>query len=107
MSFGKQLRTLRKSKKITQDGLAKAIGKHVTQIRRYESDESEVPATTAFDIAKHLNISIEELILGEEYKKTPLDESLLNNFFKIMALPSNKKRSVLDIIEAYVNQNTK
>jgi len=105
MTFGERLVSLRKEKGVSQKDLAIAIGKDPTQVRRYEKNKSEPTATIALVIAKKLDVTVEELILGDNNPDSDLCKSLKENFNKIMLLPENKQRSILDIIEPFVNQN--
>lgn len=105
MSFGTHLKQLRKSKKVTQEQLAVAIGKHVTQIKRYESDSSEPTVTTLINISNALEVSLDELILYNNSALNALDKDLKTNFSRVMSLPENKKKSVLDLLQAFIQQN--
>lgn len=104
MTFGERLINLRKEKGISQRDLATAIDKDPTQVRRYERNKSEPTARIAIIIAEKLDVTVEELILGNNNHESGLHKSLKENFRKIMLLPENKQRSILDIIEPFVNQ---
>jgi len=105
MSFGVHLKQLRKSKKVTQEQLAIAIGKHVTQIKRYENDSSEPTASILIKISSALKVSLDELILHDNSLLNGLDKDLKTSFNKVMSLPENKKKSVLDLLQAFIEQN--
>lgn len=105
MSFGTHLKQLRKSKKVTQEQLAIAIGKHVTQIKRYESDNSEPTASILIKISNALKVSLDELILYDNSVLNSLDKDLKASFNNVMSLPENKKESVLDLLQAFIEQN--
>ncbi|MFD0963841.1 helix-turn-helix domain-containing protein [Pseudofulvibacter geojedonensis] len=107
MSFGAHLKKIRKGNKVTQEELANAIGKHVTQIKRYESGSSEPNVTTFYEISKALNVSIEELLSYSTNQDSEIDSKLKESFKKLLELPENKKFSILDLLEAFINQNKK
>tara|TARA_R110002050_G_scaffold237585_1_gene373623 strand:+ start:49696 stop:49920 length:225 start_codon:yes stop_codon:yes gene_type:complete len=61
LSFGKNLRRLRKSKGFTQEFLANEIGVEISQISRIERGIINTSISNAFRIAKVLDIKISEL----------------------------------------------
>lgn len=92
---------------MTQAELAIAIGKHVTQVKRYENDGSEPNVSTLIEISKALNIAVEELVFYRNQKDSEVDTKLKDSFRKLLDLPENKKVSILDLLEAFINQNQK
>lgn len=61
LSFGKNLRRLRKSKGFTQEFLANEIGVEISQISRIERGIINTSIANASRIAKVLDIKISEL----------------------------------------------
>ena len=59
--FGKQLRTYRKLKNLTQEKLAEMVGINLRQLARIESGESFVTAETLHNFCKILEISPKQL----------------------------------------------
>ena len=107
MSFGLHLKKLRKGRGVTQEELANSIGKHVTQIKRYENNGSEPTVSVLLDIAKALDVSLDKLILNSDSHLTEVDISLKESFQKIVLLPENKKKTILDLLDAFIKQNMK
>ena len=59
--FGKQLKSLRKSKKYTQESLSESIGINLRQLARIEAGESFVSSETLYKICKTLQVSPKNL----------------------------------------------
>lgn len=62
MAFGKNLRTERRKRDITQKELAEAIGKEQSTIARIESGKKNPSFETLVDIAKYLDVSFDCLL---------------------------------------------
>ena len=73
MSFSRRLSTIRKTKKLTQQVMADTIGIHVSQIKRYESGETQPSLEVLRKIALALNISADMLLFDED-ERGPGDE---------------------------------
>lgn len=71
---GSQIKTFRKIKKLSIDGLAKMINKSKSTVSKYESGEIAIDIVTLFDISKALNINIINLIDYEYEKKDGNDQ---------------------------------
>jgi transcriptional regulator with XRE-family HTH domain len=72
MSFGKRLRDLRQSKKISQTDLGTKIGVKQSMITKYEHGESMPSIEMMISIAKELDVSIDYLV-GASAKKDNFD----------------------------------
>ncbi len=57
--YENRLRDLREDKDLTQAQVAKEFYMHVTQYRRYENGESDLPLEVAKKIAQYYNVSID------------------------------------------------
>lgn len=66
-----RLRDLREDRDITQSELAKLLGIHTTQYRRWEIGETEVPTHIVKKLCKFYNVSA-DYILGFTNKLKPL-----------------------------------
>lgn len=64
--IGPKIKSLRKSLKLTQDGLAEKAGIAREQISRYETGRITPDTETIAKIASALNVSISELLDNEE-----------------------------------------
>jgi repressor LexA len=91
-SFGKKLKTLRKSRNLTQEGLAKALNaKYGTNfnkgmISKWENDREEPRIDSVRYIADFFNVSLDE-ILGLKDNEVNIYEVVENDFSNIVNLP--------------------
>jgi transcriptional regulator with XRE-family HTH domain len=69
MSLYFRIKDLREDSDKTQKQVADDMYMHVTQYRRYESGESEVPLSFAIALAKYYNVSL-DYIAGLTNEKT-------------------------------------
>jgi len=65
MSFSRRLSKIRKDKKLTQQQMADTIGIHVSQIKRYESGDTQPSLEVLRKIALALSISADVLLFEE------------------------------------------
>jgi len=72
-----RIRDLREDADITQKQVADKLFLHLTQYRRYECGESEIPLNIAINIAKMYNVSL-DYIAGLSDEKQGLTMSLLD-----------------------------
>ena len=77
MSSYKRIRDLREDADYTQKQVADMLFMHLTQYRRYENGESELPMNIAVSIARLYNVSL-DYIAGINQNKRGLTESTLN-----------------------------
>lgn len=61
MSFGENIKKLRKSRNLTQEQLAKKCGVTRGAIARYESGEMEAKTRTAMQLTKVLGCTLDDL----------------------------------------------
>lgn len=57
-----RVRDLREDKDLTQEYLAKKLDLHLTQYRRYETGESEIPTHIVKELAYFYNVSADYII---------------------------------------------
>ena len=69
-----RIRDLREDADLTQKQVADKLYMHLTQYRRYECGESEVPLNIAINIAKLYNVSL-DYIAGLSNEKQGLTKS--------------------------------
>lgn len=74
----KRIRDLREDADLTQKEIAEKLYMHLTQYRRYESGESELPLYIAVNIAKFYDVSL-DYIAGISDEKQGLTLSSLSN----------------------------
>jgi len=73
MSFSRRLAKIRKNKELTQQKMADLIGIHVSQIKRYESGDTQPSLEVLRKIALALNISADVLLFEENERGASLD----------------------------------
>jgi transcriptional regulator with XRE-family HTH domain len=100
-----RLAEARKNKGLSQQELATAAAVHYTNIGRYERGEANPSTDILNRIAKALEASPDFLMNGTLQDKSAdaiEDEELLLQFRKIEKLPSDKKKIVKELIDAFI-----
>ncbi len=100
MSIADRLATLRKQKGLTQQALADAIGLHVTQVKRYESDSSQPSLEAIKKISQTLRVTTDYLIF-EENELQP-DSALALQFKAINEMPKKEKQVIMQLLEGMI-----
>ncbi|VAW44699.1 hypothetical protein MNBD_GAMMA03-724 [hydrothermal vent metagenome] len=100
MSIAERLTSLRKHKGLTQQALADAIGLHVTQVKRYEHNQSQPSLDTLKKIAKALRVSIDSLVFDES-ELLP-DDSLALQFKAVTNLPKDQQAVIKQLLEGMI-----
>jgi transcriptional regulator with XRE-family HTH domain len=104
MSFGKNLKDIRVEKNISQAELAEKIGVHTNHLSRYERDLSNPSIEVVANIAKALDVSIDELVYGKANNTEAglNDRDLIGLFKKVQLLNTKQKQTVKDVLDAFV-----
>lgn len=95
----------RKAKGLSQTELATLAKVHYTNIGRYERGEANPSTDILNRIAKALEVSPDFLMNGTFQDKSAeaiSDEELLSQFRKIEKLPSDKKKIVKELLDAFI-----
>ena len=100
MSIAQRLSALRKNKGLTQQALADVIGLHVTQVKRYEHDQSQPSLETLKKIARALRVTIDSLAF-EEHELMP-DDSLALQFQAVTNLPPEQQAVIKQLLEGMI-----
>ena len=103
--FGKRLKELRTAKNFSQEAFAQLIGVHVTHLSRYERGKSVPSLEVAEKMANTLGISLDEMVYGQQNEKARshiVDNKLLNLFNKTQQLPEDQKKTVMDLMSAFL-----
>ena len=93
-----RIKNLREDKDLTQRQLAEALFMQLTQYRRYETGEREIPLELAISLSEFYNVPIDYIagisdkINISDTALTAEEASLLNNFRKLQR--SDKKRLI-------------
>lgn len=104
MSFSKRLSSIRKSKKLTQQKMADTIGIHVSQIKRYESGETQPSLEVLRKIAVALNISADMLLFDESERELPDDLKL--KFEAVSKMSEANRNTIQSVIDGMILKQT-
>ncbi len=105
MSFGKRLKEVRTSKKISQEELSSRIGIHANHLSRYERDLTQPSIEVVKKIAKALEISIDALVFGEANNEGNLSDNELISLFKNIENFSNEDKTIVKtLIDAFITK---
>ncbi len=99
MLFGERLASVRKSKKISQEELAKAIGAHAPVIGRYERGEVKPSIEVAAKIANALAVSLDYLVGNTDRL---LNKTILNRIVDVQKLPDKDQEHLFVMIDAFL-----
>ncbi|TCP27968.1 helix-turn-helix protein [Tenacibaculum skagerrakense] len=103
MSFGKRIKEVRTSKKISQEELSTKVGIHANHLSRYERDVTLPSIEIASKIAKALEVSIDLLVFGKQDIEDNLQDNELINLFKtVQSFDDDNKKTVKDLISAFI-----
>lgn len=100
-----RLRTLRKQRGISQAALATQTNVHFTQISRYERGESKPNADAITKLATALDTTVDYLMngtTGDVAENAGLEKEIISRFKEVQQLPSEEKRTVLSLLDAYI-----
>lgn len=100
MSFSRRLAQIRKGKKLTQQQMADTIGIHVSQIKRYESGDTQPSLEVIRKIALALNVSADMLLFDED-ERGPSDDFKMQ-FEALCQLPAEEQRVVMEVLESLI-----
>jgi len=104
MSFSRRLAKIRKDKKLTQQQMADTIGIHVSQIKRYESGDTQPSLDVLRKIALALSISA-DLLLFEEDERGPSNE-LLMQFEALGQFNEDEKKVAKELLDSLILKHT-
>jgi transcriptional regulator with XRE-family HTH domain len=105
MSFADRLKDLRKKKGISQAELADLIEVHFTQVSRYERGETKPNAEAMSKLAKALDTTVDYLMSGTTdnlVQEAGLEKELVSRFKQVQDLPTEEKRTVLSLLDAFI-----
>ncbi|MCX4025094.1 helix-turn-helix domain-containing protein [Spartinivicinus marinus] len=104
MSFSKRLTTVRKGKGLTQQQMAEVIGIHLSQVKRYESGETQPSLDVLRKIALALNVSADTLLFDEE-ERGP-SEGFRMQFEAITQFSDDEKIVAKQVLDSLILQHT-
>lgn len=97
MGFDDRLSKIRKERKLGFNDLAKMIGIHSTQLRRYEKGESQPTLDVLRKLAVALNVPGDMLLFDEDERHPPDD--FLMQFEALAQLNPEDKKAVRAMID--------
>ena len=104
-NFGANLKRFRSEKGFSQEAFASKIGVHVTNLSKYERNKSIPSLEIAEKMATALDLSIDEIVYGLQDEKAQnkiKDTELLNLFNKTQDLNEDQKKTVMDLLSAFL-----
>ena len=103
MSFPDRLVALRKGRGLTQQRLADLLGLHLTQVKRYESGDSQPSLDALRKIALTLNVSLDELVF-DATERGP-DEALRLKFEAIRQFSKREREIAEGVLDSLIVQH--
>jgi len=100
MSFSARFLLLRKQHGLTQPQMADKVGIHLTQVRRYESGETQ----PSLDILKRIDVTFHvsaDWLIFEEGEREPQDELKLK-FEAVKQMDEDEQKSITSILDAMI-----
>jgi transcriptional regulator with XRE-family HTH domain len=98
-TFGKRLSEVRKTKKMSQDELAKNLNVHGAVIGRYERDEVKPSIEMAAAIAEALEVSLDYLVGNTDLL---LEKNVINKIVDIQKLNTEDRAHVFALLDAFL-----
>jgi transcriptional regulator with XRE-family HTH domain len=100
--FGERLAQLRKARGLTQSELGGRVGVSNRVIAYYEADDAQPPGALLADLAKHLQVSADELLGLKPVKEkiTPRVARLRKRLQRVERLPPADQRAILKMVDA-------
>jgi ribosome-binding protein aMBF1 (putative translation factor) len=99
MDFQRILSDLRRTRKLSQEQLAQAVGVHPNILGRYERGEAKPSIEIATKLADALEVSLDQLV-GRE--KIQLDKEIAEKVLTIQRLPEKDRAAILHTLEAMI-----
>ncbi|KAA1241439.1 helix-turn-helix domain-containing protein [Aquimarina sp. RZ0] len=100
MSFGSRMMDSRKEKKLSREELGKMVGTSSAIIGRYERDDMKPSIEISTKIAQALDVSLDFLVGNASL--IVKDKGLLDRIEDIVKMPADKKKELLNVIDAYL-----
>ena len=104
MSFSKRLAAVRKSRNLTQAQVSEITGIHLSQVKKYESGESQPSLDVLRKITLALHISADELLFDQE-ERGPSDDFRLQ-FEAISKFSGEDKKVAKELLDILILKHT-
>ncbi len=99
MSFGSNLKRLRKDKGFSQDQLSKISGIKVAHISRLETKVPDPKLSTIYKLMTALECSADGLLVDKN--QVGMDSILKTTLERAGKLPEENKRHIIDVVDKY------
>ncbi|MGN0665480.1 MAG: helix-turn-helix domain-containing protein [Huintestinicola sp.] len=113
MSKYDRIRDLREDADLTQKNVADSLFMHLTQYRRYETGEREIPLSVAIMLAEKYNVSL-DYISGissikepNSFKLNTEEHYLIENFRSLNDVQKGRLLERLDVLHSSQNKHKK
>lgn len=110
VALGARIAQLRKDSQITQVQLAQTLGVSQPTVNAYELGQRRAPVSALPLLARTLGVSLEDLIgqaPSDASRKRGPAPKLMQHVERISALPKQRQRAVMDVIEAMLAQQAR
>jgi transcriptional regulator with XRE-family HTH domain len=108
MTIGDKIKELRRKRNMSQTDLGNLAGVHYSHIGKYENNQ-QVPSTeTLKKIANVFEVPIDYLLDDDSTNSIKVsfqDEDLLRDFKAIEQMPEDDKRTIKELINAFIVKN--
>jgi transcriptional regulator with XRE-family HTH domain len=104
LNFNDRLAALRKERALTRQAVADMVGMRISQIRRYESGQSQPTLDAIRKLAVALSVSA-DMLLFEKSERGP-DEELKLQFEAASRLDPEEKKVIRSVIESIILRHT-
>ena len=108
MAIGDKIKELRRKRNMSQTELGNLVSIHYSHIGKYENNQ-QVPSTeTLKKIADVFEVSVDYLLDDESASSVKVsfqDEDLLRDFKAIEKMPENDKKTIKELINAFIVKN--
>ncbi len=100
--LGERIGKLRNEARLTQAAAADHLGMSQQTIDAYEKGRSRVPVFAIVRLAKLFNVSIADIIEGEQKKRRGPDSKFETKIAKLRTLPRSQQKVVLAMIDGVI-----
>ena len=104
MSFSKRLAAVRKERGLTQQQMSEVIGIHLSQVKRYESGDTQPSLEVLRKIALALNISA-DMLLFDGQERGPSDDFRMQ-FEALNQFSPNEKEVAKELLDSLILKHT-
>ena len=109
MGLGRNIAEMRKWRDLTQRDLAKILGISQSHVAKWETDKAQPRSKTLEEIAKALNVSVEELLAGGneglEQAINVKDQELLTLLRELQNLSANEINALKTVIRGLLSRS--